>query len=83
MNNTDPLVSCIMPTFNRRPFVTKAIEYFLHQDYKRKQLIIVDDGPDSIQDLVPGDSSIRYIHLRQKRSIGAKRNIACRMAKGE
>ena len=39
-----PLVSCIMPTYNRRHFAGKAIEYFLRQDYPNKQLVIVDDG---------------------------------------
>jgi glycosyltransferase involved in cell wall biosynthesis len=38
------LVSCIMPTFNRRAFVPQAIRYFLRQDFEHKELIIVDDG---------------------------------------
>jgi hypothetical protein len=41
-----PLVSCIMPTNNRRTFVPKAIEFFLRQDYPNRQLIIIDDGSD-------------------------------------
>ena len=31
-----PLVSCIMPTYNRRALVPQAIEYFLRQDYPRR-----------------------------------------------
>ena len=36
------LVSCIMPTYNRRQFVSQAIKYFLRQDYARKELIILN-----------------------------------------
>ncbi len=78
-----PLVSCIMPTYNRRTFVPHAIEYFLRQDYARKELIIVDDGADPIGDLGPADDRIRYIRLAERRTIGAKRNLACEAARGD
>jgi len=77
-----PLVSCIMPTHNRRAFVPRAIEYFLRQEYANKELIIVDDGTDIISDLIPLDERIHSIHLREKTSIGAKRNLACEQARG-
>lgn len=78
-----PLVSCIMPTADRQSFVSRAIEYFQRQDYAHKELIIVDDGVDSIQDLLPPDSQIRYIRLDEKKQVGAKRNLACQQAAGE
>ena len=43
-----PLVSCIMPTRDRRAFVAQAIDYFLRQDYPAKELIILDDGEDPV-----------------------------------
>src|SRR5438874_1492302 len=77
-----PLVSCIMPTHNRRAFVPQAIEYFLRQDYPNKELIIVDDGTDPVSDLVPADERIHYIRLDVKQPIGTKRNLACQEARG-
>jgi glycosyltransferase involved in cell wall biosynthesis len=77
-----PLISCIMPTYNRRAFVPQAIRYFLGQTYPNRELIIVDDGSDSIHDLVPANDCIRYIRLGQKATIGTKRNIACAAARG-
>lgn len=77
------LVSCIMPTHNRRRFVGQAIRYFLRQDYPSRELIIVDDGEDSIADLVPQDERIRYMRLEKQLSLGAKRNLACELSKGE
>ena len=75
-----PLVSCIMPTANRRAFIPQAIRYFLKQDYPACELIIVDDGADNVADLIPENESIRYIRLPERRSMGAKHNLACELA---
>jgi len=77
-----PLVSCIMPTSNRRRFLPRAIHYFLRQDYPNRELIIVDDGTDRVGDLVPCDPRIRHFELAHSSSTGAKRNLACTHTKG-
>ena len=78
-----PLVSCIMATADRRPLVPRAIEYFLRQDYPNKELVIVDDGSDSIADLVVTGPSVRYIRLDRRLTMGAKHNLATEAARGE
>lgn len=78
-----PLVSCIMPTCGRPSFVPKAIEYFLRQDYPARELVIVDDGPVSVESLVPADPRIVYVRRPTRRSVGDKRNLACELARGE
>ncbi len=78
-----PLVSCIMPTANRRRFIPLAIRCFLQQDYPSRELVIVDDGSEPIADLLPEDPRIRYLRVDGRRSIGAKRNLACQEARGE
>jgi glycosyltransferase involved in cell wall biosynthesis len=78
-----PLVSCIMPTYNRRKFLPRALQYFLRQDYETRELIIIDDCTDSVQDLLPRDGRIRYIRLAERLTIGEKRNLACDLAKGD
>ena len=83
MPETHSLITCIMPTHNRRAFIPCAISYFLCQDYPDKELIIVDDGTDAVGDLVPEDERIHYIRLNAKSTIGAKRNLACEQARGE
>ena len=83
MNKEDlPMISCIMPTYNRRQFVPNAIRYFLRQDYENKELIIIDDGDDIVKDLIPQAGNIRYFRLDAKISLGAKLNIACEYARG-
>src|SRR5512137_1714402 len=83
MTTPPTIVSCIMPTCNRRKFVPRAIQYFLRQDYPFRELIVVDDGTDGVRDLIPGDGRIRYIRIGKKLTIGAKRNLACEQAVGE
>lgn len=79
----EPLVSCIMPTYNRRSFVPQALRCFLRQDYAHRELIVVDDGSDPVADCIPNHPDIRYLRLDQKLTIGAKRNFACLQARGD
>jgi glycosyltransferase involved in cell wall biosynthesis len=78
-----PLVSCLMPTADRRAWVANAIEYFLRQDYPNRELLVLDDGEDRIADLVPADPRIRYVPLDRRLVLGEKRNRACELARGE
>ncbi|MEO8380957.1 MAG: glycosyltransferase [Acidobacteriota bacterium] len=81
--SAEPLVTCIMPTYDRRPFIPAALRGFLGQDYPNLELVVVDDGTDPIADLLPNDPRIVYVRLTEKKSVGAKRNLACEKARGE
>ncbi|MCC6444425.1 MAG: glycosyltransferase [Armatimonadetes bacterium] len=72
-----------MPTRNRRLFAGQAVRYFLRQDYPSRELIILDDGEDAIEDLVPQDERIRYIRQEGRTPLGIKRNRACAAARGD
>ena len=76
------LVSCIMPTRNRRPFVSQSIWYFLRQDYPNKELVVLDDGEDNVADLIPDDERVRYVRV-DRQVLGAKRNLGCELSRGE
>jgi glycosyltransferase involved in cell wall biosynthesis len=82
-SETKPLVTCIMPTYNRRAFLPGAVRNFLAQDYPNLELLILDDGTDAVGDLVPSDARIRYVRLPSKKILGEKRNLACLEARGE
>lgn len=79
-----PFVSIITPTYNKRKFFNLTLRNFEKTDYPRDKIewIIVDDGEDKIKDLIPTQDNVIYIET-EKKSIGAKRNIACERAKGE
>lgn len=79
----NPLVSCVMPTWNRRVFIPGAIDCFLKQTYENRELVILDDGEEPIEDLIPKNGRIRYIFENRRRITGDKRNRIVELAKGE
>jgi hypothetical protein len=52
-----------MPTYNRLGFVREAVRCFLRQDYPNLELVIVDDGTDPVEPLLPNDARLRLIRL--------------------
>lgn len=82
-SRSGPLVSCIMPTQDRRALVAQALRYFQRQDYPRRELIVVDDGADAVGDLVAAEATARYIRLDARTSIGQKRQLAIAASVGE
>lgn len=78
-----PLVSCIMPTNGRPDWVRQSIRYFQRQTYPARELVIVDNGRGSCERDLPCDPRIRYVHRPQRMTIGAMRNLACEMARGD
>ena len=82
-----PFVSVCTPTFNRRPFISSMIKCFLNQTYPhdRMEWIIIDDGTDSIEDIIKYENvpQIKYYRYEEKISLGKKRNLMHEKSKGE
>jgi len=81
--NNKCLVSCVMPTKNRRMFVSQSIKYFQNQDYPNKELIIYDTGTDKVKDLVPNSKEIHYFSSDLELKLGEVRNVAINHSKGD
>lgn len=77
-----PLVSCIMPTANRQKYIPFAIDYFTQQNYPNKELVIIDDGKESISSLIPNNPQIKYYYTNPLGTVGLKRNYAIEKARG-
>lgn len=81
-----PLVSVIMPVYNRVNIVKKAIESVLNQSYSNIELIIVDDGSvDGTLKVLEEIKDERIILIKNKENQGQvkSRNIAIKVTKGE
>jgi glycosyltransferase involved in cell wall biosynthesis len=76
-------VTAICPTYNRRQYIPQMIACFLSQTLTDSELVILDDGTDSIADLVPDNPRIKYIRVDSQMSVGEKRNTCCEQAAGE
>ena len=83
--STAPLVSVILPTYNRADTLPRAILSVLAQTHADLELIVVDDGstdetPDRVAAI--GDPRIRYLRTGGRRGAAAARNIGARAAQG-
>ena len=84
MSVPTPLVSCLLCTRDARHLVQMAIDSYLSQEYENRELVVVDDGPDPIADMLQGIPNLVYIALpHDAASLSEKRNIGCRAAHGE
>lgn len=81
-----PLISVVLPTFNREKYLPRAINSVLTQTYKNLELIIVDDGStDNTEAIVKGYSDTRLRYYKQELNKGgsAARNVGIKLARGE
>jgi glycosyltransferase involved in cell wall biosynthesis len=83
----EPLVSCILATHNRQPFLTQAIRYFRHQTYTNRELVIIDDGEHDCEEVVRNrslrDLHIHYIKLDEYTPLGRKLNLGIAQSHGK
>lgn len=78
------LVSVCTATYNRRKFIPALVACFKAQTYSgNMEWIIVDDGEDSIEDLVAHLPMVQYVRLSHKHPIGRKRNLMHSYCKGD
>lgn len=76
-----PKISVLIPTFNRPNFIRGAVEAILSQDYDNFE-IIIKDGGESIEHLLPKDDRIKYI-WNKDRGITDAMNQAMKEATGD
>ncbi len=78
-----PLVSVIIPTYNRGWIVTEAIDSVLVQDFNDYELIVVDDGSDDHTPKILAAYGDQITVLRQpNRGVSAARNRGIAAAAG-
>lgn len=78
-----PGVSVVVPTYNRRDLVTRAIDSVLAQTYSGLELIVVDDGStDGTADRLKGYGDRIQVLRQTNRGVSAARNAGIRAAQG-
>jgi glycosyltransferase involved in cell wall biosynthesis len=81
----NPIVSVVIPTYNRAALLGRSIRSVLGQCYRDFELIVIDDGSTDETPLVVtsfGDQRIRYLPLPRNTGAGAARNAGIRAARG-
>jgi len=87
MSEIAPVVSVIIPTFNRAHLIRSTIVSALGQSLADIEVLVVDDcspPPDNTAEVVAaiGDPRLRYIRREKNGGLAATRNAGIRAAKG-
>lgn len=82
-----PIVSVIIPTFNRANMIRRAIESVTLQTFNDWELIVVDDASTDntegiIRTYLEDDQRIRYYKHKKNHGGGAARNSGIKMSNG-
>jgi len=85
-----PLVSVIIPTYNRAHLIGETLDSIVAQTYQNWECIIVDDGSSDTSDEVVGeyvkkDTRFKYYHRPEEHLPGGNgaRNYGFKMSQGE
>ena len=82
----EPLVSVIIPTYNRGRLILDSINSVLNQTYKNIELIVVDDcSTDNTEEILKSinDSRIKYVKLEKNSGACIARNKGIELSTGE
>ncbi len=82
-----PLVSVIVPTYNRAYCLPRTLGSVLSQSYQNLEIILLDDGSTDgtealIADRFSGEPRVRY-HKQKNTGVSGARNAAFALARGE
>lgn len=88
LEQSNPLVTVYIPTFNRVELLKRAVESVRQQTYQNLEIIIVDDCSkdgthEYLEEIKKQDSRIRYFIKEKNSGACVSRNIAIENAKGE
>ena len=81
-----PLVSVVLPTYNRAYTISRAIDSVLNQTYSNLELIVVDDGSnDDTRVVVESIHDKRIKYIKNSKSMGAAfaRNLGIKHSRGD
>lgn len=82
--NIKPVISVVLPTYNRENVISRAVESVLCQTYENIELIIVDDGSsDNTKEIIENyKDKIKYIK-QDNAGASSARNNGIRQSQGE
>jgi len=85
LGTSGPMVSVLIPTFNRPRYLSEALASVLHQSYRNLQIIVINDGGEDVSGVVSsfGDPRIIFINRKENRGLPFTLNEALLRAQGK
>ena len=86
MPSSFPIVSVVIPTYNRELFLSRALISVVDQSFTRWEAIVVDNhSQDNTDEVIQNfkDSRIKLFKIHNRGVIAASRNLGVRAACGE
>jgi len=85
--NKSPLISVIIPIYNKELYLKECLDSVLSQSYKNIEVICIDDGSTDnsvsiVEDIINKDSRVKLFKIKHG-GPSAARNIGIENAKGE
>jgi hypothetical protein len=77
----EPLLSIIIPTYNRPQLLSRAVKSALAQTIKDFEVVVIDDASTQTVDL-PEHPHLRIIRQPENRGGAAARNLGAKLARG-
>lgn len=82
-----PLVSIILPTYNRAEYIRRSINSVINQDFSDWELIIVDDGStDKTNEIVNEiiQQAERFLYVKKRNTgVAISRNVGLQLSSGK
>ncbi|MGA1874719.1 MAG: glycosyltransferase [bacterium] len=81
-----PMVSVIVPTYNRPDMLADALKSILDQSYQNFEIIVVNDAGIDVENIVTSlnhEGTITYIKHSRNRGLAAARNTGIKVARGK
>jgi glycosyltransferase involved in cell wall biosynthesis len=85
-DNSNPLVSVVIPTYNHARYLRRALQSVIDQTYINWEAIVIDNHSNDSTDEVMASFAgprITYLKIHNNGVIAASRNAGIRKAKGE
>ncbi len=82
---SEPLVSVLIPCYNAAPWLAATLESALGQTWRRREIIVVDDGSRDASLAIARGFADRgvVVHAQPNRGAAAARNTALGLARGD
>jgi glycosyltransferase involved in cell wall biosynthesis len=78
---SEPLVSVVMPVYNGERYLAEAIDSVLGQDYRRREIVVVDDGSTDGSAAIARARGVLYVR-QPNQGVAAARNAGLAAARG-